>query len=123
MRDPYGKTKAPYTNVSTYSTEAKTLRARQLSLSPTPLLSALDGPTSWSHWEMGIPGSWEPRRGKDPRRPGHSAASPGDEEDDSQRVGGDGEDVKSERGPEGDEGATEEHRHRHGTSRSQSQGT
>lgn len=67
-------------------------------------------------------GSWEPRRGRDPRRPGHSTASPGDEEDDSQRLSGDGEDVKSERGPEGDEGTTKEHGSRHDDLRSQSRG-
>lgn len=72
---------------------------------------------------MGIPGSWKPRRGRDPRCPGLGSTSPGDEENDAQRVGGDGEEVESERGPEGDEGATEEHRYRHGTGRSQSQGT
>lgn len=60
--------------------------------------------------------------GGNPRRQGLGAASPGDEEDDAQRVGGDGKDVESERGPEGDEGATEEHSRRHGSRRNQSRG-
>lgn len=68
---------------------------------------------------MGIPRLWEPRWGRETRRPGRST-SPGDEEDDSQRVGGDGEEVESERGPEGDEGATKEHRSRHDARGSQS---
>lgn len=52
----------------------------------------------------------------------HSAASPGDEKDDAQRVDGDSEDVKRERGPEGDEGATKEHGSRHDDHGSQSRG-
>lgn len=58
------------------------------------------------------------RRGPAATRTG--AISPGDEEDDAQRVGGDGEDVESERGPEGDEGATEEHGRGHDDRISQS---
>lgn len=91
--------------------------------SGAPLLSALNGPTSWTHWGFGDPGSrGNPGRGGSPRRQGLGAAIPGDEEDDAQRVGGDGKDVESERGPEGDEGATEEHGRRHGARGSQSRG-
>lgn len=117
-RDPYGKTKAPYTNASVFPHLAHgspDAPAQSALLGASPPLS---------------PGS--PTGGGDPEvlgtraqgggrlRQGLWAVSPGDEEDDAQRVGGDGEDVESERGPEGDEGATEEHGRRHDDRRSQS---
>lgn len=72
-----------------------------------------DGVVTPRSWELG-------RSGGGPLRQGLGLISPGDEEDDAQRVGGDGEDVESERGPEGDEGATEEHGRGHDDRISQS---
>lgn len=43
---------------------------------------------------------------------------PNDEEDDAQRLGGDGEDVEGESRPEGNESTAEEHGRRHGDSKS-----
>lgn len=57
----------------------------------------------------GSPGERSPR----PGFPG-AGVSPDNEEDDAQRLRGDGEDVEGERRPEGNEGAAEEHGRRHG---------
>lgn len=96
--------------------------ARLLSLpfSKPPLLSAPAVPQAGDR-RAGDPeviGTRALRRGPAATRTG--AISPGDEEDDAQRVGGDGEDIESERGPEGDEGATEEHGRGHDDRISQS---
>lgn len=45
--------------------------------------------------------------------PGRRQLLPGDEEDDSQRLPGDGEQEQSDGRAEGDESAAEEHRRRH----------
>lgn len=70
---------------------------------------------SWGRQVSPVPpaGEGSPRSGF----PG-TTALPDDEEDDAQRLGGDGEDVEGERRPEGNEGAAEEHGRRHGDRRS-----
>lgn len=77
-------------------------------------------PQAGAAGRWGSRGRGNPGEGGNPRCPGLGLTSPGDEEDDSQRVSGDGEDVKGERGPEGDEGATKEHGSRHDARGSQS---
>ena len=68
----------------------------------------------------GRQGSPVPPAGEGSPRSGFPGATalPDDEEDDAQRLGGDGEDVEGERRPEGNEGAAEEHGRRHGDRRS-----
>lgn len=126
MSDSYGKTKAPYTNVTTYShLSPQTPRPAGPACSASgPLPPLSPGPShKLEPLGDGDPRVVETQEREGPARPGLGSTSPGDEEDDAQRVGGDGEEVESERRPEGDEGATEEHRHRHGTRRSQFRGT